>query len=209
MTKINVFNWDYDPVGDMELPDEIFAVPLRRHLLWEYVRIYRANQRQGTASTKTKAEVRGGGRKPWRQKGTGRARIGGIRSPLWRSGGVTHGPRPKDFRMKMNKKQKRQALKMALSQRLRDNDMIVLENLNLKEHKTRFLREKLHSFSFNRGILFVDADSENRNLYLAQRNLRIVDYIQVDALNTFHILSHGKVVFSKPALEKVAEVLKS
>ncbi|HPR64728.1 MAG TPA: 50S ribosomal protein L4 [Thermoanaerobaculia bacterium] len=208
MVKVTVHNWDFEPVEELELPEEIFSVPLRRHLLWEYIRVYRANQRQGTASTKTRAEVAGSGKKLWRQKGTGRARMGSIRSPLWRKGGTVHGPRPRDYSLKMNKKQKRLALRMALSQRFRDNDLIVLDTLELNEHKTKELRNRMNKLSVQSGVLFVDSIADNRNLFLASRNLPKVDFVHVDTLNTYDVVGHRKVIFSKPAIQKVTEVLK-
>lgn len=209
MAKINLFNWDYENVGDMELPDEVFNVPLKRHLLWEYVRIYRANQRQGTASTKTRADVRGGGKKPWRQKGTGRARIGTIRSPLWNKGGIVHGPHPRDFSMKMNKKQKQLALRVALSQRFRDDDLLVLDSFELPDHRTKNLHEKISKFPLGSGVLFVDTATSTSNLYLASRNIPKVTCKNIVTLNAYDIISHRKIVFSKPAIETISEGLKS
>ena len=178
----------------------------KEHLLYEAVVNYRANQRRGTASTKTRKEVRGGGRKPWRQKGTGRARAGSTRSPLWKGGGVTFGPKPRNYSYSMPKTAKRNALKSALTMKLTEKQLIVIEALDFKEPKTKEAAKLVNTLNL-KSALIVD-NHENRNLILSMRNLpgiKTVDYTQ---LNVYDVLNHRGLVFTKQAFKLLLERLK-
>ncbi|MBN1273988.1 MAG: 50S ribosomal protein L4 [Candidatus Aminicenantes bacterium] len=206
MAKVQVLDVTGKQVNEMILPGEIFSYPEKQHLLYETVINYRANQRRGTASTKTRSEVRGGGRKPWRQKGTGRARAGSNRSPLWRSGGTSFGPKYKDYGYRMPKKAKRNALKSVLSLRLAEKKLLVLESINIEEAKTKKASELLKTLKLD-SVLFVDS-SRNRNFFLSMRNIpkaKVVDFSQV---NVYDVLDHDWLVFTRGALESLMERLK-
>ena len=165
MSKVQVLNTSGKKVSEMSVPKEIFAYPVKEHLLYEAVVSFRANQRQGTASTKTRAEVKGGGRKPWRQKGTGRARAGSIRSPIWRKGGVTFGPKPRSYYYSLPKKAKRNALRSVLSMKLAEKQLLILKTLELKEPKTKDGAKLLEALKLD-SALIVD-DHQNKNLFLS------------------------------------------
>ena len=206
MPNIDVKNWDNQVVGTLELPEEVFGKPLNRHLLWHYVRVYLAHQRQGNAATKTRAEVSGAGRKLWKQKGTGRARIGSIRSPLWRHGGTVHGPQPRDYELKINRKEKQEALRLALSHKLRQEHCWVLETMALDAPKTKDLAGKLKKLGLGAKVLLVDG-KDNANLKLAARNIPAVQCEYLDSLNAYAVLKSGAVLFSRDAITKIVEVL--
>lgn len=206
MPNIDVKNWDNQVVGTLELPEEVFGKPLNRHLLWHYVRVYLAHQRQGNAATKTRAEVSGAGRKLWRQKGTGRARIGSLRSPLWRHGGTVHGPQPREYDLKVNRKEKQEALRQALSQKIRQESCWVLDTLALEAPKTKDLAGKLKKLGLDSKVLLVDG-KENGNLKLAARNMPAVHCEYLDSLNAYTVMKSGAVLFSRDAITKIAEVL--
>ncbi len=183
----------------IELNDQIFGITPNEDLMAQYVRVYRANQRQGTVKTKTRGEVRGGGRKPWRQKGTGRARHGSTRSPLWRGGGTVHGPQPKDWSLTMPKKMKRKALFSALSKKFQEEGILVLNKLDLKEIKTRALKEILDKLPI-KGRILIALGEMNEPLILSARNLSGVKVIQAKDLNGYEVLNTGTVLFPKSAL---------
>lgn len=204
--KIDIRNWNNDVVGSMELPDEVFATEVNGHLVWEVVRAYLAGQRRGTHKAKTISDVAGSGTKPWKQKHTGRARAGHKRSPLWRHGGVTHGPTPRDYSMKVNKKARRKALAGVLSQRASEGRLLVLDTLELDEPKTKGFVAKLASLGVDGKVLFVDG-SGNVNLHLASRNRREVTTVDAGAVNTYQVLNHPWVVVSQDAAQRLAEVL--
>jgi large subunit ribosomal protein L4 len=206
MPSIDVKNWLNETVETLELKDEVFGKPLNKHLLWHYVRIYLAHQRLGNAATKTRAEVSGSGKKLWKQKGTGRARIGSIRSPLWRHGGTVHGPQPRAYDLKINKKEKQEALRVALSKKLRDEGLWVLETLALDAPKTKELAAKLKVLGLEKKVLLVDGKG-NANLKLASRNLERVHCTYLDTLNAYDVLKYGKVLLSRDAVDKITEVL--
>lgn len=206
MAELEVKNWQNEVVEKIELPDEIFSKPLNTHLLWHYTRVYLAHQRQGNASTKTRAEVSGSGRKLWRQKGTGRARIGSIRSPLWRHGGTVHGPKPRKYDLKINQKEKQEALRIALSEKLRSNSLVVLDSMVLEKPKTKELNTKLLNFNLQKSILLVDLSS-NKNLKLASRNLPKVDCLYLDSINAYEVLKHKNLLISRDAINKIKEAL--
>jgi len=204
MAEIDIIDKDNNTVGKVDLPDEIFLSEVKTALLHEVVRNYLANQRQGTASTKTRGKVRGGGRKPWRQKGTGRARAGSIRSPLWRGGGVVFGPQPRDYSYRIPKKAKWIAMNSALSAKFRDGEITVIDNMNIEEPKTKLLRNILDKIGLNGSVLIVIPDKDEK-VELAARNIPGVDVSRVKELNVYSVLSHERLLISKDAIEKMRE----
>lgn len=205
--KLDVKNWDNEVVGSIELPDEVFAREVREHLVWEVVRSYLASRRRGTAKTKTRGEVKGSGIKPWKQKHTGRARAGDRRSPLWRHGGVVHGPQPRAYTLKVNKKARRAALAGVLSQRTAEGRLVVLDSLELPEPRTKAFVERMDKLGLaGEKVLLVDG-VENLNLYLASRNRPEVDALDARSLNAYEVLNHRWIVASRESVEKLAEVL--
>lgn len=205
MPHVDVLNKENKNVGRLELPPEIFGVEVKKGLLHEVVRNHLANRRQGCASTKTKGLVSGGGRKPYRQKGTGRARAGSIRSPLWRGGGTVFGPRPRDYSYKLPKKVKWTALSSALTGKLSDGELIVVDELSVPEPKTKLLVSLLNGLGLNDSLLIVLSEKDV-NLELAARNIHGVDVTRVSELNVYSILSHEKIILTKDAVEKMKEV---
>jgi large subunit ribosomal protein L4 len=206
MGKLQVFDRAGNPAAEVELLDSVFAYPDKGHLVYEAVVNFQANQRLGTAATKTRAEISGGGRKPWRQKGTGRARVGSTRSPLWRKGGTVFGPQPRDYSYELPKKARRNALRSVLSRKLTDSQILVLSELDLKEPKTKEAAALLKAFHLD-SVLFVDSH-ENTNLFLAVRNLPKAKAVDVRTLNVFDVLSYKWLVFSQRALQSAMERLK-
>ncbi len=206
MAKIEVWNWKRERVGEVELPSEVFDYPYRRHLVWEVVKAYLAGTRRGTHKTKTRSEVSGSGKKPFKQKGTGRARQGGGRPPIHRHGGTAHGPVPRSYAHGVSTGQKKNALKAALSQRAREQRLVVLEGMELSTHKTKDLKTAVGRLGIEGKALFVDS-RENENFARASRN--VTDWKLVDSLavNAYDVLNHGTVVLSKPALSRVVETL--
>jgi large subunit ribosomal protein L4 len=193
-------------VGELELNDEIFAAPVNTGLMHQAVVMYLANQRRGTAATKTRAAVSGGGRKPWRQKGTGRARHGSIRSPIWVGGGVTFGPQPRDYRLAMPKKARRQALKSALSSKVAAGSLIVVDELKFDEPKTRRMVEVLNNLQVQGKALVVTV-SDGGNVVLSARNIPGVNTIRAQDLNVYAVLNSEQLIMTKEAVEVVEEVL--
>lgn len=204
MSTVTVFNTQGEQVGTHELDDNIFAIEVNEPVMHMAVVQYLANQRQGTKSVKTRAEVRGGGRKPWRQKGTGRARQGSIRSPQWRGGGVVFAPKPRDFSFKLNKKVKRLALKSALTTKLNEEKIIVLENLMLDSIKTKQMTQILSNLNTHNALIVLDGDS--KNAVLSARNIPHVKTAAVNTINTYDILKFDRFVITKDAVEKLQEV---
>ncbi|MCK4645441.1 MAG: 50S ribosomal protein L4 [Candidatus Aminicenantes bacterium] len=206
MLKMQVLSQSGKKISELNIPKEIFAYPVKEHLLYEAVINYRANQRRGTASTKTRAEVRGGGRKPWRQKGTGRARAGSIRSPLWKKGGVTFGPKPRDYSYSLPKKAKRNALKSALSMKFAEKQILILKALDLKEPKTKEGAKLLEGLKLD-SALIVD-HHQNKNLFLSLRNIPKVKTIDFNHVSVYDVLNYKWLVFSQKAFESLMEKLK-
>ncbi len=185
--------------GDFDLPAEIFGVEVNQTLVAQAVRVYLANQRRGTANTKTRGEVSGGGRKPWKQKGTGRARQGSIRSPLWIKGGIVHGPRPKDYSLKMSKKMKKLALFSALADKFKNDQLKVVESLRYEKPNTKMAKELLEKLGIKRSTLVVwPVKSDNE--YLSFRNIDEVDSIIAYQLNPYEIVSHHDLVITAEAI---------
>lgn len=206
MLKIKVKNIHSDEVSELELPEEIFNYPLKEHLIYEAVKNFRANQRQGTASTKTRGKVSGSGKKLWRQKGTGRARIGSIRNPLWRTGGTVFGPQPRDYSYKMPKKARRNALKSVLSDKLRNDRIWVVDEFVLDSNKTKDTLAKLKNFDFDK-LLIVDK-KENSKLMLSTRNVPYIKTIDFSEINVYDSLKYNYIMFSVDAVKQLVEVLK-
>ena len=205
--KIEVKNWDNQVTGKMELPDAVFAREVNQHLVWEVVRAYLASRRRGTHKTKERSEVKGTGSKPWKQKSTGRARAGSRQSPLWRSGGTVHGPRPRSYAQKVNKKARRAALSGVLSQRLAEGRLVVLNTMELDAPKTKEFLDRLDRLGVKgEKVLLVDG-LENLNLHLASRNRPELKMIDAGSLNAYEVLNHRWIVASEPALRSLAEVL--
>ncbi len=206
MDKVQVLDKNGKKIKEISVPKEIFSYPLNEHLLYEAVVNFRANLRRGTASTKTRAETRGGGRKPWRQKGTGRARAGSIRSPLWRKGGVTFGPKPRNYYYNLPKKMKKNALKSALSLKFSEKKMMILKNLDFKEPKTKEGAEFMERLNLE-SALIVDS-SQNKNLFLSLRNIPRVKPVDYNQVNIYDVLNHKWLIFSQDAFESLMEKLK-
>jgi large subunit ribosomal protein L4 len=206
MAKIDVIDLSGKKVESIELNDDVFATEVNGPLVWEAVRHHRAKKRAGTASTQGRGEVRGGGRKPWRQKGTGRARVGSIRTPLWKGGGVTHGPKPRDYGYRFPKKMRKGALRSILSHRMSDNRLKVLDNLTPEDMKTKAFLAKAKELGIENAV-FVDARS-NENLWRATSNIPTMLLLDHFALNPYDLLRYKNIVFSKAAIEQVNEALK-
>ena len=205
MPTVDIYNVDGKVVGNMDLNENVFGVEVRPDVMHEVVVNYLANQRQGTQSTKTRTEVRGGGIKPWRQKGTGRARQGSIRAPQWVGGGVALGPKPRDYRYSVNKKARRLALKSALSSKVQENEIIVLDAFSCDEIKTKQVVSLLKNLNVNEKALIVLPDND-KNVVLSARNIKGVDTTYVGAINTYEVLNHTKCIILKDAVTKLEEV---
>lgn len=205
MPKVAVFNIDGKQVGEINLNDEVFGVEIKESLLHQAVQVYLANQRQGTQSAKTRSEVNGGGRKPWRQKGTGRARVGTIRSPLWTGGGVVFAPKPRDYSRKMPKKMKRQALLTALSSKVANNQMIILDELKMEAPKTKFIVNMLNNFNVDKKALIV-LNSKEEAVLKSARNIPGVKTTLVNNINVYEILKYDNFIITKDAVNAVEEV---
>jgi len=205
MPKVALYDITGSQIGDVELSDDIFGVKINTHVMYEAVKNYLANQRQGTQSAKTRAEVRGGGRKPWRQKGTGRARQGSIRSPQWKGGGVVFAPKPRDYSYKLPKKIKRLALKSALSSKVQDQEIIVVDNLVLDRPKTKDMVKVLSNLNAGKKTLLVIPERDE-NVILAARNIPGVKTAYVNTINVYDILNCDSFMITKDAVNKVEEV---
>ena len=206
MPNVDVVDLNNEKVGEVELADQVFAAEINQALLYEAVRHYQAGRRRGTAKTKTRHEVSGSGRKPWRQKGTGRARVGSIRSPLWRHGGTVHGPVPRDYSYRLPHKMILGALRSALSAKLRDGELKVVQSFALPDHKTKTVQAALARLESERTVLLVD-NEENRNLELGSRNLPGVTLLPTREVTTYHLLGHRRVLLSVAAARKLSETL--
>lgn len=206
MPKVALYNQTGTQVGDIELLDAVFGIEPNNHVLHEAVVMQQASLRQGTHAVKGRSDVRGGGRKPWRQKGTGRARQGSIRSPQWVGGGVVFGPTPRSYSYKLPKKVRRLAIKSALSSKVIAAEIVVLEGLNLDAPKTKEMVSVLNSLSADRKALVVTADY-NDNVALSARNIPGITFVTADGINVLDVLKHDKLIITKEAVQKVEEVL--
>src|SRR5947209_8718717 len=208
MAKIDVLNLDGKRVGTLELADEVFG-GINEDLLWEAVKHYRAAHRAGTHATKNKKLVSGAGKKLWKQKGTGRARVGSIRSPLWRHGGTVHGPQPRSYDYQFPKKKLLGALRAALAAKLADGRLTVVDSFELKEPKTNAFRKSLDSLGVEKTALLIDGAKDNQNLHLSTRNIAGVELIAGNQVHPYHLLKYEKAIFAREALEKLQKSLKA
>ncbi|NNK94170.1 MAG: 50S ribosomal protein L4 [Desulfobacterales bacterium] len=203
MSTVEVKNIQNEKVGEIELSDQIFNREIKEYLLHDMVRMQRAAKRAGTASTKTRKDVRGSGAKPWRQKGTGRARAGTRKSPIWRGGGVAFGPKPRDYSFKLNRKVKKQAVSMALSARFQEGNLVVLDDFTLEQIKTKDFINVMNTLDLSTALIVIDEDNEN--LSKSSRNVNGFKVLNVGGLNVYDILLHGKLVLLQPAISSLEE----
>ena len=207
MPKLDVLNLEGKSVGSLDLNEAVFGIEPNTQTVFEAVIMQRASLRQGTHSTKTRTEVRGGGKKPWRQKGTGRARTGSIRSPQWRGGGIVFGPKPRDYKYKLNRKVRRLALRSALSQHVLDSTLKVVQNLEMANVKTKEFANVMNALGLERKTLFVVSnEDEVNNAYLSMRNLNNTMLFTVQDLNTYDIVNTDVLVFTEKAAVEAGEV---
>ena len=204
MANVSVLNMEGKEVGSMELNDAVFGVEVNEHLVHMAVVNQLANNRQGTQKAKTRSEVSGGGRKPWRQKGTGHARQGSTRAPQWTGGGVVFAPVPRDYSFKMNKKEKRAALKSVLTSKVQENKFIVLDELKLAEVKTKEMKKVLDNLKVNNALVIIGDDSEN--VALSARNIAGVQTASVNTINVFDMLKYNTIIATKSSVASIEEV---
>ena len=204
MANVSVLNMEGKEVGSMELNDAVFGVEINEHLVHQAVVLQLANNRQGTQKAKTRSEVSGGGRKPWRQKGTGHARQGSKRAPQWTGGGVVFAPVPRDYSFKMNKKEKRAALKSVLTSKVQENKFIVLDELKLAEVKTKEMKKVLDNLKVNNALVIIGDDSEN--VALSARNIAGVQTASVNTINVFDMLKYNTIIATKSSVASIEEV---
>ena len=204
MANVSVLNMEGKEVGSMELNDAVFGVEINEHLVHQAVVLPLANNRQGTQKAKTRSEVSGGGRKPWRQKGTGHARQGSTRAPQWTGGGVVFAPVPRDYSFKMNKKEKRAALKSVLTSKVQENKFIVLDELKLAEVKTKEMKKVLDNLKVNNALVIIGDDSEN--VALSARNIAGVQTASVNTINVFDMLKYNTIIATKSSVASIEEV---
>jgi len=207
MAVTEVFNTDNKKVGEVELNDALFGLEVKQHILHDVVKMQLANRRAGTASTKTRSEVRGGGAKPWRQKGTGRARAGTRNSPIWRGGGTTFGPQPRDYSYKLPKKVRKLGLRMALSTRFSEANMVVLDAFNLEDIKTKKFLEVMKKLEIDNGLIVIP--ERNENLERSSRNVQGFKVISSEGLNVYDVLLHQRLVLLQPCLDQLEKRLLS
>jgi large subunit ribosomal protein L4 len=206
MPIVDVVDLNNEKVGEVELADEVFGAEVNEALLYEAVNQYTAGLRAGTHKTKVRSEVAGSGKKLWKQKGTGRARVGSVRSPIWRHGGIVHGPQPRDYSYKMPRKMLLGALRSALSAKLRDGELKVVQAFTFADHKTRNAMGAMAKLEAGRKVLVVD-NGENRNLALGVRNLKDVTLVATKEVNVYLLLGHQRVLLSEAAARKFSEAL--
>ena len=206
MPTLDVLDLNNEKVSTVELSDEVFGAEVNKALLYEAVRHYTAGQRAGTHKVKTRSEVSGSGKKLWKQKGTGRARVGSVRSPIWRHGGIVHGPVPRDYSYSLPKKMLKGALRSALSAKVRDGELKVVQAFSMADHKTKNAMGALAKLEAGRTVLVID-NGENRNLSLGLRNLKGVTLLPTRDVNPYHLLGHKSVILSEAAALKFSEAL--
>jgi len=208
MATIDVYNLNGAKAGTLELADEVFGA-VNEDLLWEAITHYRASARAGTHATKNRWRVSGSGKKLWKQKGTGRARIGSIRSPLWRHGGTVHGPQPRSYDYAFPKKKLLGALRSALASKFADGKLVVVSSFDVKEPKTKLFRESLNNLKIDGTTLLVDVSTaENKNLALSSRNIDGLELVRANEVHPYHLMRFTHVIFAQPALEKLQDSLK-
>ena len=204
MSKVSVYNMEGQQVGELELNDAVFGVEINEHLVNQAVKLQLANKRQGTQSAKTRSEVSGGGRKPWKQKGTGHARQGSTRAPQWTGGGVVFAPKPRDYSFKMNKKEKRAALKSALTAKVEENKFIVIDEIALSEIKTKSIANMLKGLDVSKALVVLE--DGNVNAEISARNIADVKTAKTNTINVFDVLKYNTVVATKAAVQAIEEV---
>ena len=208
MAKLNMYNLEGKQLSDFEVSDAVFGIEPNNQVLHDAVVMQQASLRQGTHKTKTRSEVRGGGKKPWRQKGTGRARQGSIRSPQWRGGGIVFGPTPRSYKYNLNRKVRKLAIRSALSAKVLEEKALIVDNFVMTEVKTKEFAKVMEALKLNTKTLFVvSADEDYENAYLSMRNLPKVDILSVEGLNVFDVLNADKIVMTQKAAELAGEVL--
>ncbi|HOQ08627.1 MAG TPA: 50S ribosomal protein L4 [Syntrophomonadaceae bacterium] len=205
MPKVPLYNMSGAQVGELELNDNVFGIEPNQAVLYDFVKMQLANKRVGTASTKTRGQVRGGGRKPWRQKGTGRARVGSTRNPLWTGGGVVFGPHPRDYSYRLPRKVRRLAMKSALSSKVKEDNIIVVDELTFAEPKTKLMIETLKALNASKKTLVVTADGDV-NVTKSARNIPGVKPLAVDFINVYDLLHYDTLLITKDAVARVEEV---
>ena len=205
MSTVNIVNTKNESVGEIELNDAVFNREVKEYILHEVVRMQRAAKRAGTACTKTRVDVRGGGRKPWKQKGTGRARAGTRSSPLWRGGGVAFGPKPRDYSFKVNRKVRQQAVAMALSARFQEGNLVVLDDFSMEQIKTKEFVKIMNVLDVDNGIIVTDNAPET--LSKSSRNVNGFKVITSEGLNVYDLLLHKKVILMQPVIESLEKRL--
>ncbi|MEE1249353.1 MAG: 50S ribosomal protein L4 [Lachnospiraceae bacterium] len=204
MANVSVYNMEGKEVGSMELNDAVFGVEVNEHLVHMAVVQQLANNRQGTQKAKTRSEVRGGGRKPWRQKGTGHARQGSTRAPQWTGGGMVFAPVPRDYSFKLNRKEKRAALKSALTSRVQENKLVVLDELKFDEIKTKKFAEVLKNLNLDKALVVLNENDQN--VVMSAKNIPTVKTAQINTINVYDVLKYNTVVLTKAAVESLEEV---
>jgi len=207
MPVADVYNIERQKVAEIELSDLVFASDVNQAVIYEVVRMQQAARRKGTAATKGRSDVSGGGKKPWRQKGTGRARVGTTRSPIWRGGGIVFGPQPRSYSFKVHRKVRRKAIVSALSMKYSENLMFILKDFPMEQIKTKVFRQVVDKFEWNK-VLFV-IDQARPILELSSRNLKNVKMVRYEGINVYDLLNYREVVFLEPSVKKVEEVLLS
>ncbi len=205
MPVVKVKNLKSEEVGEIALSDEVFGARLNKAVIYAAVKSYQANQRAGTSATKTRGNTSGSGRKLWKQKGTGRARIASLRSPLWKGGGNVHGPQPRDWSYSVPKKVRRGAMRSVLSERLREGGLVILENFELESHKTREFAQTLDALGLTRRTLIVD--SPNNSLILSSRNLREVTLVSAENVNVYDLLTHEQIALTQESAVRLEKRL--
>ena len=204
MANVSVYNMEGKEVGKIELNDAIFGVEVKNHLMHRAVVLQLANNRQGTQSALTRSEVRGGGRKPWRQKGTGHARQGSIRAPQWKGGGIVFAPKPRDYSFKMNRKERQAAICSALTSKLNDNKLIVVDEIKFDEPKTKSMVKVLENLKADKALVVLG--EKNDNVVRSTRNIAKSDATMTNEINVYDILGHDSLVLTKDAVQKIEEV---
>ena len=207
MAKIPLYDMEGQSLGEMELKDEVFSTPVRKDIMHQVLLMQLAGMRRGTSSTKTRGEVRGGGKKPWRQKGTGRARHGSRRSPIWKGGGITFGPKPRDYDIKVPRKVRRLALKSALSDKVNDNNLFAIKDLKMPEIRTKDFVSFLSRLPLNKGKVLVILKERDKIIEKSAANLPDVKIILTSSLNIHDMLKYEKLLMSEEAVREVEEVL--
>jgi large subunit ribosomal protein L4 len=207
MAKVKVYNMNAEVVGEMNLSDDLFAVDYNEALVHEVIVAYNADQRQGTKSTLTRSEVRGHAKKPWRQKGTGRARQGSTKGPQWTGGGIVFAPKPRDFSKKVNKQKKKYALLSALSTKLAQNEVTVLDSFKLDSAKTKDAKAFLDAFKFDKSILVVN-DKNDDKIKLATANIKALNIEEIDKLNVYEVVANKNIVLTQSAIKQFEEAYK-